>query len=83
MSPVEFAHWRALYQREPFGFDMDNFRMGQIAAAVVNVTRTRRKDMVTAADFYPTPPKRKPPLTERQQQELEKRRHGKRRNSHS
>ena len=81
MSSLEFAYWREQYQREPFGYDIENFRTGSIAAAVVNVTRTRKSDMVTPADFYPSKPKRKPELTTRQREQLERKKNGKRRNS--
>lgn len=84
MSSLEFTYWRERFKREPFGYDIDNFRMGQICAAIVNVTRTSKADMTKPSDFYPTSPKEKPELTDRQRAQLEKKRNGsKRRNSHS
>lgn len=78
MSGLEFAYWREQYKREPFGYDIDNFRAGSIAAAVVNVTRTKKSQMVKPSDFYPTKPKRKPELTQRQREQLERKRNAKR-----
>lgn len=83
MSPLEFAYWRDRSNHEPFGYDIDNYRMGAIAAAVVNVTKTRKADMVTPAHFYPNKSKRKPKLTRRQREQQERKKHGKRRNSNS
>jgi hypothetical protein len=75
MSSIEFTYWCVYLSIEPFGYIADSNRAGQIAAAVVNVTRTKKSDMVKPADFYPVPPRRKSKvLTERQKQQLEKRR---------
>ncbi len=76
----EFNLWLAFYGREPFGYDLDNWRAGMIAATVANVT-LRPKRPFKPLDFFPGS-KRAPRLTERQRRELEKRR-AKRRNSNS
>lgn len=74
MSSAEFTLWRAYYAEYPFGYDIDNYRMGTIASAVVNVTRMNKKDMVKPADFYPAKPKNE--LTARQKQQLELKKRG-------
>lgn len=52
MTSAEFSEWAAYASLEPFGFHMDNFRMGQVAATAWNAARRSRKPLV-AADFYP------------------------------
>ena len=53
MSSLEFAYWREQYQREPFGYDIENFRTGSIAAAVVNVTPHPQVRHGDACGFLP------------------------------
>lgn len=75
-------------QIEPFGFEMDNWRAGMIAAAVCNtLIRTKGKPKGKAlqpADFYP-PVKgvRRSQLTPAQQEFIARRRRGNSSNSNS
>lgn len=75
MSSREFAQWIAYFGLEPFGYEMENWRMGVIASTVVNCTpRGRHAKALKPADFFPTNTKRPAPLTVRQQRELAQRR---------
>lgn len=78
MSSEEFTHWLAYQQWEPFGFEVDNFRAGSIASAVVNVVRGvahgKKAVYTTPTKFYPPARKAKRKLTPRQQEQLRKKR---------
>lgn len=71
----EFTQWIAFYNKEPFGYHVENFRMGVIASTVANVApRKRGTKALKPSDFYPARTQLKPQLTLRQQRELRKRR---------
>lgn len=60
MTSAEFTHWIAYANEEPFGYPMDNYRMGVPAAAIANTIRStvpmakgKRPKPVKASDFYP------------------------------
>lgn len=76
MSSAEFTRWIAYSHLEPFGFHVDNFRMGQIASTVFNVSRTKKTSPLAPAAFYPERKalKRKRELSKRQQEYVAKRR---------
>lgn len=74
----ELIDWMAYAQHEPFGFEVENFRSGVIAATVANVApRGRGARALKPSDFYPTG-KRQSQLTPRQERELQERRERKR-----
>jgi hypothetical protein len=74
MSSAEFTRWVAYSNLEPFGYHMDNFRMGQIAATVFNVGRAKNVSPLAPSAFYPerktVKPKRQ--LSKRQQEYVRK-----------
>jgi len=75
MSSFELTYWMEFFQDEPWGFEVDNFRMGVIAATVANVApRKDGEKALKPSDFYPS--KRQGPIvmTPRQRAELAKRR---------
>lgn len=75
MTSAEFTLWRAYHKQFPFGYDIDNFRMGSICSAVVNMApRGKNAKPVKPADFYPSQPKPKKALTQRQLEQLDKKR---------
>lgn len=74
MSSEEFTYWKVFFSMEPFGYDIENFRMGQIASAIVNVApRGRGAKPVSASQFYPET-KRAPRLTQEQREFIRKKR---------
>jgi hypothetical protein len=80
ISSAEFAHWIAYANEEPFGYPMDNYRMGIPAAAIVNSIRATipipkgkpRPKQVKASDFYPQQEKTAPDLTPEQRAHIRK-----------
>ena len=52
LSVADLFEWWYHYQDEPFGWDMDNFRSGMIAATVANYSGACKK-AVAPSDFYP------------------------------
>jgi hypothetical protein len=55
VSYTELTEWMAYYAIEPFGYDMENYRMGVIASTVMNANRSKNSDKVwSAKDFMPT-----------------------------
>lgn len=53
MSTSQFLDWRSYYDSEPFGYDINNYRAGVIAAAVMNSVRGKSSDKVwTDKDFF-------------------------------
>lgn len=58
MSSAEFTNWKAYADLEPFGFEMDNYRMGVPAAFISNtingtVNWKRKPKRWKGADLYP------------------------------
>lgn len=74
MSAAEFTDWIAYANLEPFGYPMDNYRMGVPTAAVVSAVRSTipvskgrpRPKPIKASDFYPRQAKAEPDLTPEQ-----------------
>lgn len=75
---------------EPFGYPMENYRMGVPTSALMSAIYStipmpkgkRRPRAPTPSDFYPKQEKRDPELTAEQREHIRKK-HGKRRNSNS
>lgn len=42
MSSAEFTHWVAFYQLEPFGYDVEMWRMGMISATTANAAGPKK-----------------------------------------
>lgn len=81
MSSAEFTRWIAYAGLEPFGFPMDNYRMGAPAAAIVNAVHAsiplpkgKRPKAMQASDLYPHSKKRDPELTPEQREHIRKKR---------
>lgn len=76
MSSAEFTQWIAYSMKEPFGYHIDNFRMGQVAATVFNVARGKKTSAVSPSVFYPESKrlKSKRELTKRQQEYVREKR---------
>lgn len=80
MSSAEFTRWIAYANVEPFGYPMDNYRMGVPAAALVNAVHAtipvakgrRRPKPIKASDFYPQQAKQEPDLTPEQRAHIRK-----------
>ena len=75
---------------EPFGYPMDNYRMGVPTSALMSAIYAtvpipkgkRRPRAPKPTDFYPGKEAREPELTAEQREHIRKK-HGKRRNSNS
>ncbi len=53
-GPTEFVEWMAYCKVEPFGYDMDNWRMGVVASTIANCTpRGPGAKRLKPADFAP------------------------------
>lgn len=79
MSSLEFTQWIEYAKQEPFGYPMDNYRMGVPAAALANTINStvgwkRKPRQWKATDFYPDHKKRGPELTPEQQDHIRKKR---------
>lgn len=89
MTSQEFSEWCAYSRIEPFGFEMDNWRAGMIAAEVVNAVHrsiplpktARRPKPLAPRDFYPVVRPTSGPQLSASQAAFLKAKHGKRRNS--
>ena len=57
MPADEFFDWCAFYQLEPWGYEMENWRMGVVAATTAN--SAGRKKPLKPADFMPKQKRRK------------------------
>lgn len=57
-SSAELTEWAAFYRIEPWGFEMENWRMAQIAATTANFSG-RIKKPLKPIDFLPREPKSK------------------------
>ena len=61
LSSEEFTLWKAFYSFEPWGSEVNNWRMGQIAATIVNaqprarVQSGQQPKAKMATDFYVNP----------------------------
>lgn len=88
MSSAEFTYWVKYAELEPFGYPMDNFRMGVPASAIVNAVHAsiplpkgrRRPKALKPSDFYPEAKRREPELTKEQKEHLRKKHGNKGRN---
>lgn len=80
MSSTEFTDWIAYAGLEPFGYPMDNYRMGVPSAALVNSIRATiplprgksRPKPVKPSDFYPQQARAEPELTPEQREHIRK-----------
>lgn len=54
MDSEEFTHWLAFERLEPWGGLQEDFRAGQITAAVVNMNRAPSTEPVSASDYFPS-----------------------------
>jgi len=53
MSSEQLIGWLAYYGIEPFGYDINNYRSGVVAAAVMNSVRGKESDKVWShKDFF-------------------------------
>jgi len=78
LTSLQFAEFIAYFLEEPWGYEIDNYRAGVIAATVANVApRKKGSKALHAPDFYP---KRRQPmkLSPRLEAELKTRRSRKR-----
>lgn len=79
MSSAEFTLWQEYANREPFGYPMDNYRMGVPAATIANtingtVNWKRKPRSFKASDFYPEQGKPASDLTAEQKEHIRKKR---------
>lgn len=56
---AELSEWLAFSKLEPWGFEMDNWRMGQLAATVANYSGKKISKPLQPHDFTPEPVKTK------------------------
>ena len=71
-SSAEFIDWCAFYDLEPWGYHVDNWRMGMTCATVGNAAG--RKKPLKPSDFYPKQPRKLTP--EQSRRRLERLKHG-------
>lgn len=69
ITSAEFSDWCAYFSVEPWGYGIENWRMGVVAATVANYSGNVKK-AVKVSDFLPRKPKK---LTPDQQRDLLKR----------
>lgn len=75
MSSAQFTEWLAYASIEPFGYEIENYRAGVIAATVANVApRKKGARPLKVSDFYPSKSTKAPLLTAKQLRERHKRR---------
>lgn len=79
MSSAEFTEWLEYAKQEPFGYPMDNYRMGVPAALIANTINgtvgwKRKPRQWKAPDLYPDQKKRQLDLTPEQREYIRKKR---------
>jgi hypothetical protein len=75
ISSAEFVRWCAFYAVEPWGCEVEHWRMGVVASTVANAAG--RKKPLKPSDFIPRPPKKlTPDETRRMLEGLEKQTRG-------
>lgn len=82
ISSAELTRWIAYAGIEPFGYPVDNFRIGAMASAIVNAIHATipvpegkpRTKPLKVTDFYPQQKKAHPELTPELEQALRKKR---------
>lgn len=80
MSSEEFTLWKAFFRLEPWGCDVENWRMGVLASTVVNsAPRGEKAKVFKASDFYVNPYAKKPDMLTPEQREFLKKRKGRKR----
>jgi hypothetical protein len=52
MSSDEFTTWGAFFHLEPFGFDVENWRMGMVASTVANAAGPKRSGKAWRVDDF-------------------------------
>jgi len=56
MTSEEFTLWKAFFSLEPWGCDVENWRMGMVAATIVNsAPRGEKARAFKPGDFYRDP----------------------------
>lgn len=88
MTSAEFTRWVAYYRREPFGWEIENWRAAMMASAICNAVRSTipiqrghaKPKSLKPSDFYPITQRQEPDLTPAQREYIRKK-HGKRRHS--
>lgn len=85
ISSAEFSQWIAYASIEPFGYPIENYRMGVPSAAIINAIKAtiplakgKRHKPVKASDLYPQQPKAEPDLTPKQRAYIRKKQQTKR-----
>lgn len=80
MTSAEFSLWWEYAKIEPFGYEIENYRAGVVAATVANVApRKKGAKPLKPSDFYPAS-SANDGLTAEQRDHIRKK-HGKRRHS--
>jgi hypothetical protein len=76
MTSKEFTLWSAFFALEPWGCDVDNWRMGVVASTIANVApRGDKARVFKPQDFYLNPyAKREQDLTPEQRAFIARRR---------
>ena len=64
-----YLEWYRQYQREPWGWEADNWRMGMICATILNGL-TVPKEPFTPNDFIPDRQRNKPEQTADEQKNI-------------
>ncbi len=52
MSSEEFEHWIAFFKSEPWGYDVENWRMGMVASTVANAAGPKRSGKAWRVDDF-------------------------------
>lgn len=52
ISSNQFILWEEYFQRESFGYEMDNYRFGQMISAIYNVNRSSKSDKIFKPDDF-------------------------------
>lgn len=59
LTSYELTYWIEFFKREPWGSEIENWRMGQVASTIVNCTpRPKGAKAFHPTDFYESPEKR-------------------------
>jgi hypothetical protein len=54
ISAEQYLNWLSYYEISPWGYEIENYRSGIIASAIMNVNRSKKSDkLFTLDDFFP------------------------------
>ncbi len=53
MDANEFAEWKAYYRIYPWGWEIDNWRIGLLVSTIINTAGKTSKQNMQPKDFYP------------------------------